>query len=133
MMEDPPQRSTAMALAVQYIAVTNNGGYVMSFTIETFNDVHCGGSGDYPVGNSRALDVGACGFAEGHEVWPHMYIVAGGHAVPTEHVVFARNGQTATYTATGTTFSPKIHLGQLAQDLDVQPELVGEPSPGTSR
>jgi hypothetical protein len=94
---------------VQKIACVNDAGFVMSFAA-----VCAGGStnssGNYPIDQTRVIDLGESPFRTGIEFWPEVHAVLGKTQSASEHVVFAMNGQTATYEVKGTTLNYSIKL-----------------------
>lgn len=96
-------------LEVQKIACTNNAGFVMSFYVDIAGVLKTPSSGNYPIDQTRTIDLGGLPIAEGTEVWPVVSAVLGDtHSGP--HVGFANNGQVATYEVKGTTLSFSVDL-----------------------
>jgi hypothetical protein len=96
-------------IQVQKIACVNNAGFVMSF------DASCAGgtsnsSGNYPIDQTRVIDLGETPFRTGIEFWPEVHAVLGKTQSADEHVLFEMNGQTATYEVRGTTLNYSIKL-----------------------
>ena len=93
----------------QKIACVNDAGFVMNFLAVT-----AGGTSDptenYPINQSRVVDLGETPFREGVEFWPEVHAILGKTQSAPEHVVFKLNGQTATYEVRGTTFNYSIKL-----------------------
>lgn len=107
-----------MTLEVQSIAVVNNGLFVMSFGLEIFHEdllewaTLDWDSGPYAIGGSSVKDLmDFGGLREGAAIRPQVRVRAGGNASAPTYIRYAKNGQTATWEATGTTFS--IHIRQL--------------------
>ena len=96
-------------LEVQKIACVNDAGFVMSFKAVcsggTSND-----SGDYPIDQTRVIDLGETPFRTGIEFWPEVHAVLGKTQSASDHVIFQLNGQTATYEVKGTTLDYSIKL-----------------------
>jgi hypothetical protein len=94
---------------VQKIACVNNAGFVMWFQAVT-----AGGTSDptdnYPIDQTRVIDLASTPFREGLEFWPEVHAILGKTQSAAEHVVFKLNGQTATYEVRGTTFNYSIGL-----------------------
>jgi hypothetical protein len=73
-----------MPLQVQTIACVNNAGFVMSFGLEII-DINTGlnfivenqDSGNYPIDQTRHIDLSKTGLAEGTLVRPHVRPVWG--------------------------------------------------------
>ncbi|NEO75714.1 hypothetical protein [Moorena sp. SIO4G3] len=98
----------ASTLEVQKIACTNNAGFVMNFYVD-IEGLKTGGSGDYPINQTRTIDVGEYPIGEGFSMKPVVNAVLG-KTLAGPSVIFKRNGQTATYSVTGTTLIYKICL-----------------------
>jgi hypothetical protein len=94
---------------VQKIACVNNAAFVMNFQAVTQ-----GGKSDltdnYPIDQTRVIDLADTPFREGVEFWPEVHAILGKSQSAGEHVVFRMNGQTATYEVNGTTFQYSINL-----------------------
>ncbi|RAJ39985.1 hypothetical protein K353_03473 [Kitasatospora sp. SolWspMP-SS2h] len=95
---------------VQKINVVNNGAYVLSWQASTRTGRLSAATENYPVNQSRTIDLTSAGFPEGAEVRPLVKVVAGTQAFGNLYVSYCANGQSATYTATGTTLSPSVTL-----------------------
>jgi hypothetical protein len=95
--------------AVQKIACSNNGGYVMQFWVDIAGGLRTPSSGNYPLGTTRTIDLGDLPIQDGTDVWP-VVDVFWGKTVSGPTVQFAKNGQVATYECSGTTLSPKVTL-----------------------
>jgi len=102
----------------QKIACINNAAFVMSFVAQT-NGAHSFSTDNYPINQTRVIDLANTAFREGLEFWPVVDAVLGRTEAAGEHIVFKLNGQTATYTVAGTT-----------QNYDIK--LVGSPSGPTT-
>jgi len=102
---------------VQTIACVNNAGFVMSFGVEimdldqgievTINDLD---SGNYPIDQTRSVDLSTTGIAEGTIVRPQVRAVWGDTNHGNRWVKFAKNGQTATFEVRGTTLNYDVNL-----------------------
>jgi hypothetical protein len=94
---------------VQKIACANNAGFVMWFRAVT-----PGGTSDptdnYPINQTRVIDLASTPFREGLEFWPEVHAILGKTESAGEHITFKLNGETATYQVTGTTFNYRISL-----------------------
>jgi hypothetical protein len=109
--------------AVQKIACVNHGGFVMRFHVDTSTGLRTGYTGWYPVDQSKTIDLGQVQMPEGTEIWPVVDAQAGDtHSGP--RVTFARNGQTATYVAKGTTLSYSVKLIGGGTDAEGQHEAA---------
>jgi hypothetical protein len=95
-------------IEAQRIACVNNAAFVMSF-----NAVSAGGSsnssGDYPIDQTRVIDLGETPFRTGTEFWPEVHAVLGKTQSASTHIIFQMNGQTATYDVKGTTLDYSIN------------------------
>jgi len=94
---------------VQKIACVNNAGFVMSFEA-VCSGGSSNGSGNYPIDQTRVIDLGETPFRTGVEFWPEVHAVLGKTQSADQHIVFALNGQTATYEVRGTTLNYSIKL-----------------------
>jgi len=106
-----PAESGANVLGVQSIACSNNAGFVMNFSVgyakKDGSSGRLGGSGDYPVNQTRSIDLANNGLQPGDSIWPCVNAVWG-KSNEGERVVFSPNGQTATYTVSGTTLNYSV-------------------------
>jgi hypothetical protein len=106
-----------MALAVETIACVNNAGFVMSFGLEIFDPdigaivaVEGVDSGNYPIDQTRQIDLSTTGISEGVSVRPQVHAVLGNTNSGNRFVQYAKNGQTATYDVRGTTLNYSVDL-----------------------
>lgn len=97
-------------MEVQKIACANHAGFVMNFEVKTSGGLKTPGSGNYPIDQTRVIDLGKLGVAEGTEVWPVVHAVLGKTHSGDPHVVFSANGQVATYEVKGTTLHYSVKL-----------------------
>ncbi|WP_269530901.1 hypothetical protein [Chitinimonas sp. BJYL2] len=108
-----PAESGQTALHVQHIACVNNAGFVMDFKVSNRDGHKAGDSGGYPINQVRSIDVATLQFnGRGAEVGEEIHPVVHAHAGVTKEgptVRYAPNGQTATYTVTGTTLIYSIN------------------------
>ena len=104
-------------IEVQKIACVNHAGFSMWFAAQTSNGIGPW-TGSYPVNQVKVIDLGESGISPGQEVWPFVAAVAGKKVASADHVVFAQNGQTATYEVQGSLWSYSV-------------QQVGPPSGGT--
>jgi hypothetical protein len=99
-------------LAVQKIACCNDAAFVMSFAAAC-SDGRSSSTDTYPIDQTRVIDLASAPFKLGTEFWPRVNAVLGNTQDvqdAREHVVFAMNGQTATYEVKGTTLHYSITL-----------------------
>jgi hypothetical protein len=106
-----------MALQVQTIACVNNAGFVMSFGLEILDMntlrpliIENLDSGNYPIDQTRSIDLSTTGIEEGTIVRPQVRAVWGDTNLGDRYVVYAANGQTATYEVSGTTLNYSVKL-----------------------
>jgi hypothetical protein len=104
-------------IQAQKVACINHAGFVMSFVAQT-NGARSFSSGNYPINETRTIDLGTSAFREGLELWPVVDAVLGKTEGSSDHFIFAMNGQTVTYEVKGTT-------------LDYSVKMVGQPNPST--
>ncbi|MFI5492495.1 hypothetical protein [Actinoplanes sp. NPDC051859] len=95
---------------VQKIAVVNNGGFVLNFQITTRDGQLSAPTDDYHINEWRLVDLVSTGFAEGTDVRPLAHATAGDDVLGNVFVSYCANGQTATYSASGTTLNYKVTL-----------------------
>lgn len=103
----------AMAQAVpcvQKVAVVNNGGFVINFQLTTRDGQLSAPTDDYPINQWRLVDLASTPFAEGVDVRPLVHAQAGDDVTGNVFVSYCANGQTATYTAAGTTLNYSVTL-----------------------
>jgi hypothetical protein len=108
-----PAAAAAAALAapcVQKIAVVNNGGFVINFQVTTRDGQLSAPTDDYPVNQWRLVDLTSTPLAEGVDVRPLVHATAGDDVLGNTFVSYCVNGQTATYTASGTTLNYTVTL-----------------------
>ncbi|MGC4902616.1 hypothetical protein ACLQ2Y_25135 [Micromonospora echinospora] len=105
--------STASAQAepcVQRIAVVNNAAFVMSFSVQASNGLETASTDTYPINQSRTIDLTTTALPVGADVRPVVDAVAGVQRTPSSFVSYCENGQTATYSVTGTTYDYSVTL-----------------------
>ncbi|GGK23657.1 hypothetical protein GCM10010124_15140 [Pilimelia terevasa] len=95
---------------VQKMSVVNNAGFVLSFTPTTRTGVQTPASDQYPINQYRVLDLASAGLPAETELRPVVSAVGGDTVPGNAYVSFCANGQTATYTATGTTLDYTVTL-----------------------
>lgn len=93
---------------VQKIACVNNAGFVMSFEV-TDGRLSTGSSGNYPIDQTRTIDLEGVGFSPGDAVWPRVSAVLG-RTEDGSQVTYQPNGQVATYEVKGTTLDFHVNL-----------------------
>jgi hypothetical protein len=98
---------TAKVLKAQKVAVINEGGYVMRFSVlynkaNTKDVSETGATDRYPVGKTMVIDLqtAAPGITTGCKIWPKID-VRWGDDKEGPAVEYAPNGHTVTYTAGG--------------------------------
>jgi hypothetical protein len=95
---------------VQNIAVINNGAYSVSFVVSNRVGITSTPTDSFNINNFRLIDLTATPIPAGDEVRPIISVQSGNTEPSDEFVTFCANGQTATYTATGTTLNPDVTL-----------------------
>ncbi|MET9255401.1 hypothetical protein [Streptomyces sp. NPDC003717] len=95
---------------VQKVNVVNNGAYVLSWQASSRTGRLSAATDDYPVNQTRTIDLSTAGYAEGTQVRPLVQAVAGTQEFGNRYVSYCANGQSATYSATGTTLDPAVTL-----------------------
>jgi hypothetical protein len=105
--------SPALAAAtpcVQKIAVVNNGGFVLNFQVSTRTGELSAPTDDYPINQWRLIDLTSTPLTAGDDVRPLVHATAGDDVLGNSFVSYCANGQTATYTASGTTLNYTVTL-----------------------
>jgi hypothetical protein len=110
------RRRLFMAVQVQTIACVNNAGFVMSFGLQVF-DINTGliltvegiDSGNYPIDQTRTIDLSTTAIAEGTLVRPQVRAVWGNTEPGNKFVQYTKNGQTATWEVRGTTLNYSVN------------------------
>jgi hypothetical protein len=95
---------------VQKIAVVNNGGFVINFQVTTRDGILSAPTDTYPVNQWRIIDLTSTPLTEGVDVRPLVHATAGDDVLGNNFVSYCVNGQTATYTASGTTMDYQVTL-----------------------
>jgi hypothetical protein len=98
------------APCVQKIAVINNGAYSMSFEAANRVGITSAPTDSYLINNFRVVDLTGTAIPEGDDVRPIVSATAGNTEPSADFVSFCTNGQTATYSATGTTLNVSVTL-----------------------
>lgn len=106
----------AAAQTVQKLCCFNQGGFVMNFTVAYLDDATgetrtYGGSGDYPIGQYRVIDMSAApGIVAGTWMWAKPTALAGDTIEAAVKVKFQVNENVSTYNVHGTTQSVQCDL-----------------------
>ena len=95
---------------VQNIAVINNGAYSMSFVVSSRTGITSAPTDTYLINSFRLIDLTATPIPDGQDVRPVVTATAGNTEPSADFVSFCANGQTATYSATGTTLDVRVTL-----------------------
>jgi len=109
---------------VQLIECKNSAAFNMSFRV-TSADKTSDPTDEYPVLQSRSIDLSGAGFNEGDEVWPQVHAVWGKTIDSNDHVVFKRSGKKAVYEVTGVLWDFKVVLKEV---VDIGPALPNFPA-----
>jgi hypothetical protein len=99
----PAAAAQAAPPCVQKISVVNNAGFVASFRVTTPAGVETPSTDEYPIDQWRTIDLTPTGIPENTSVRPIVHAVAGVDNPGNTWVTYCANGQTATYSVTGTT------------------------------
>jgi len=106
-----PSPAAAQATpCVQNIAVINNAAFTMSFLVSTRTGVSSAPTDTYPVDQYRVVDLSSTPIAAGEDVRPVVSATAGNTVASPTFVSYCTNGQTATYSAYGTTLNFSVTL-----------------------
>ncbi len=104
-------------IQVQKIACVNNAGFVMNFQIQYLDadgaqHLTDWNSGNYPINQTgTSPDLESIGVpANALAVTPYVNAILGKSNTGNPEVTYAANGQTATYTVTGTTLIFSVTL-----------------------
>ena len=92
------------------IAVVNNGGFTLNFQVTTRTGELSAPTDTYPINEWRLVDLTSTPLTEGDDVRPLVHATAGGDVLGNVCVSYCANGQTATYTASGTTSDYAVTL-----------------------
>ncbi|GGK96481.1 hypothetical protein [Mangrovihabitans endophyticus] len=98
------------APCVEKVAVVNNGGFTMDFQLTTREGQLTAETDTYPINQWRVIDLTSTTIAEGADVRPLVHATAGTDVQGNVFVSYCTNGQTATYTASGTTLDYQVTL-----------------------
>lgn len=101
---------TLQAPCVQRIAVVNNAGFVQSFSVFSREGLQAPATDQYAINQWRVVDLTATALPVGAEVRPVVSAVAGNTVPGNTFVTYCQNGQTATYSTTGTTMNYTVTL-----------------------
>ncbi len=99
--------------SAQFIACRDHAAFLMSFTV-LWDDPNSGrgeskSSGEFASG-TKAIDMSEYNLTEGAVLEPRVEAFPGGIHIGDAAVVYAANGQTATYNVTGSLFSFSVKL-----------------------
>ncbi|MFI9569267.1 hypothetical protein [Streptomyces rishiriensis] len=95
---------------VQKVAVVNNAGFVLSWAASARTGEQSAPTGDYAINQTRIIDLSTTALPEGTDIRPYVEAVGGTNEYGSSYVSYCDNGQTATYTVTGTTFDYSVTL-----------------------
>lgn len=95
---------------VQRVAVVNNGGFTMSFAVSTREGQLSAPTDTYAINEWRVIDLTTTPLAEGVDIRPVVSATAGSDVAGNRFVSYCRNGQTATFTASGTVTDYQVTL-----------------------
>ena len=95
---------------VQKVAVVNNAGFVLSWAASARTGEQSAPTDDYPINQTRIIDLSTTALPEGTDIRPYVEAVGGTNGYGSSYVSYCDNGQTATYTVTGTTFDYSVTL-----------------------
>ncbi|MEU7846020.1 hypothetical protein AB0B74_07735 [Micromonospora parva] len=95
---------------VERITVVNNAAFVMSFSVAASNGLETSNTDTYPINQSRTIDLTTTALPVGADVRPVVDAVAGAQGTPSSFVSYCQNGQSATYSVTGTTYNYSVTL-----------------------
>ncbi|MFI5821339.1 hypothetical protein ACIA8I_19895 [Streptomyces rishiriensis] len=95
---------------VQKMAVVNNAGFVLSWAATARTGEQSAPTGEYPINETRVIDLSTTSWPTGTDVRPYVEAVGGTKEFGSSYVSYCDNGQTATYTVTGTTFDYSVAL-----------------------
>jgi hypothetical protein len=98
------------APCVQNIAVINNGAYTASFVVSNRAGITSTPTDSFNINTFRLVDLTGTPIPAGDDVRPIISAQAGNTEPADEFVSYCANGQTATYTATGTTLNVDVTL-----------------------
>jgi hypothetical protein len=103
---------------VQKISCSNSAAFVMNFWVEYLDPstgeivaVDGSGTGNYPVGQQRTVDLDSLNVPDGALVRAHVQAVLGTNNPGNKFVTYRRgSGGVATYNVTGTTLNFSVTL-----------------------
>jgi hypothetical protein len=95
-------------IAAQKVACTNQAAFVMSFVAKS-GVASSASSGNFPIDQTRVIDLAGAGIAEGDVIAPEVHAVLGKTVTSADRFVYEKNGQTVTYRVSGTTFDYGVH------------------------
>lgn len=95
---------------VQKIACTNNAPFEMNFEVDTPNGFKTPETSNYPMGQTKVIDLDKFGIAEGTKIQPVVHAEGGETVSGDPPVCYAKNGQTATYKVNGKACNYSVKL-----------------------
>jgi hypothetical protein len=104
------QPAAAEPPCVQKISVVNNAAFVMSYRLQTREGITTAPTDNYPINQTRTTDLTTTELPLGADVRPLVSAVAGDENLGNLFVSYCDNGQTATYSVTGTTLDFQVTL-----------------------
>lgn len=100
---------------VQKIECRNLAAFVMSFKVKSATHAS-DATENYPVLQSKYIDLAGAGFTEGDDVWPQVSAVWGKTISSDGHVTFKKNGKKAIYEVHGTTLKYTVDFKGIVDD-----------------
>lgn len=88
---------------VSSITCNNNGAFVMKFKVK-WDGGESGWTDNYPIDQSKTIDLSTLNIPPGSEVWPEVHAEAGTSKNCGDHVQYQPGDNNATYRISGTTF-----------------------------
>lgn len=104
------QNTDSSTIYVQKIACVNNAAFVMKFSVEFEQDgaiKATGATENYPINQSRVIDLAEHGLALRTAIWPLVHAFWGKDS-RGPRISYSPNGQTATFSVTGATLNYEI-------------------------
>jgi len=105
-----PAAQAQAAPCVQRISVVNNAAFTMSYAITTRGGSQSAPTDTYPINQTRTTDLTTTDLPAGSDVRPVVSATAGTTEPGNLYVSYCANGQTATYSVTGTTLDFSVTL-----------------------
>lgn len=107
---------------VQSIECRNLAAFVMSFKVKS-KDKESSSTENFPVLQSKSIDLGTTSFNEGDEVWPEVDAVWGKTISGDTQVTFKKNAKKAIYEVRGTTLDYTVEFKGIVDDSNVLPNF----------